>query len=134
MRVVLDTNVVLVSIPRQSKYRRIFDQILDGSIHLVVSTDILTEYLEILSSKNNSVVAKNVTELLVNLPTTIKVNSFFNWNLISQDQSDNKFVDAALAGQAEFIVTNDNHFAVLQKIEFPKIRTLSIDGFMELLK
>jgi hypothetical protein len=30
MRVVLDTNVMLVSIPRASKYREIFDALIQG--------------------------------------------------------------------------------------------------------
>ena len=95
MKVVLDTNVILVSIPRQSKYRSIFERILDGSFQLVISNDILNEYYEIIALKNNPVVAANVTELLINLPNVQKVNVYFNWNLIGVDQSDNKFVDAA---------------------------------------
>ena len=40
MRVVLDTNVILVSIPRQSKYRLIFEKILNKSLQVIISTDI----------------------------------------------------------------------------------------------
>ena len=133
MKVVLDTNVILVSIPRQSKYRSIFERILDGSFQLVISNDILNEYYEIIALKNNPIVAANVTELLINLPNVQKVNVYFNWNLIGVDQSDNKFVDAALAGNADFIVTNDRHFDSLKALEFPKVNTISITGFMELI-
>ncbi len=44
MRVVLDTNVLLVSIGRQSPFRPIFDALLQQRLTLVVSTRILLEY------------------------------------------------------------------------------------------
>lgn len=133
MKVVLDTNVILVSIPRQSKYRLIFEKILNASLQIVISNDILNEYHEIITKKNNSIVASNVTELLINLPNVIKVNVYFNWNLITQDPSDNKFVDAALAGDADFIVTNDNHFSTLEGLRFPKVNVISIVDFISIL-
>jgi predicted nucleic acid-binding protein len=47
MKVVLDTNVLLVSIPKKSKYRAIFDALIDGHFNAVISNDILSEYVEI---------------------------------------------------------------------------------------
>ncbi len=134
MKVVLDTNVILVSIPRQSKYRLIFDKILNGSFQVIISNEILSEYNEIIAMKTSSIVASNVTELLINLPNVIMVNVYFNWNLIAQDPSDNKFVDAALAGDADFIVTNDGHFAALAMVEFPRVNVISISDFVDLLR
>lgn len=46
--VVLDTNVLLVSIPRKSKYRTIFDSLLNTNFILAISNDILSEYHEII--------------------------------------------------------------------------------------
>ena len=46
----------------------------------------------------------------------------------------NKFVDCAIASNADFIVTNDGHFNVLKNIPFPKVKVISIDDFMEILK
>ncbi len=57
MRVVLDTNVFLVSIPTKSIYRIIFNTLIDGSIELALSNDILTEYHEIIAEKTNVVIA-----------------------------------------------------------------------------
>ncbi len=53
MRVVLDTNVILVAIPRQSKYRVIFEEILKGTFELIVSNNIFNEYHEIIALKNS---------------------------------------------------------------------------------
>lgn len=49
LRVVLDTNVLLVSIARKSKYRLIFDSLLEGQFQAVISNEILTEYVDIIS-------------------------------------------------------------------------------------
>ena len=50
------------------------------------------------------------------------------------DEDDNKFVDCAFAANADFIVTNDAHFNVLNTIDFPSIPILSIDKFKSLLE
>jgi predicted nucleic acid-binding protein len=42
-------------------------------------------------------------------------------------------VDCAVAGNADFIVTNDGHFKVLKDIQFPRVEVLSIDEFEQLL-
>ena len=39
----------------------------------------------------------------------------------------------AIAGSANFIVTEDKHFGVLKTISLPKIAVLSIDDFIHLL-
>jgi predicted nucleic acid-binding protein len=46
---------------------------------------------------------------------------------------DNKFVDCAIAGNADYLVSNDKHFNCLKNIEFPKLNLLNIDEFMDLL-
>jgi len=46
---------------------------------------------------------------------------------------DNKFVDCAIAGNVDYLVSNDKHFNCLKKIDFPKLNLLSIDEFMDLL-
>ncbi len=48
MRIVLDTNALLISIPKNSKYRIIFNRFLLKQFTLVISNDILTEYAEII--------------------------------------------------------------------------------------
>ena len=46
MKVVLDTNVLLVSFSSKSNYRWVFDSFLQEQISLCVTTDILIEYEE----------------------------------------------------------------------------------------
>lgn len=54
--------------------------------------------------------------------------------LIQADPDDNKFVDCAFAANATYIVSNDRHFDVLSKIDFPKIQVLKLIEFLQTLK
>ncbi len=53
--------------------------------------------------------------------------------LLENDPDDNKFVDCAIAGAADFIVTDDKDFNVLKNISFPKVAVLSSDEFLEMV-
>lgn len=65
MKVVLDTNILLVSIAKKSQYRVIFDSLLSNKFDLIISNDILSEYTEIIAQKTNGMVANNISEMLL---------------------------------------------------------------------
>ena len=101
-RLVLDTNSLIQCIARRSHYHAIWLSLLDGRNSLCVSNEILEEYEEI----------------------------YYHFNLITVDFDDNKFVDCAVAGNAKFIVTEDHHYDILQKIDFPKVEIIKLDEMM----
>ena len=74
--------------------------------------------------------AENTIEALIKLPTVKQVNVFYNWNLIQSDPDDNKFVDAAIAGNAAYLVSNDRHYEILSTLDFPKVNLISLQEFM----
>jgi putative PIN family toxin of toxin-antitoxin system len=129
LRIVPDTNILLVSISSRSKYHWIFREILNGSFDLYVTNEILAEYEEIIGSKYNVVVAGNVLRALLKLPNVRRQTIYYQWNLISADPDDNKFADCAVSANAHYLVSNDKHFRVLGNIRFPKIEVLTIDAF-----
>lgn len=133
MRVVIDTNVLLAALPRVSIYRPIINYVASGGIELVVSTAILLEYQEILSSKTNEIVANNFLEFLLKMPGVIRVGTPFTWGVIEVDPDDNKFVDAGFIGGADYIVTYDKHFDIVSKRLFPHIDIINPDDFLTLL-
>ena len=63
-RIVLDTNVFLVSIPSRSQYHAIFRAFLDEKFTLCVTTDILVEYAEILGQRANQLIATDALEAI----------------------------------------------------------------------
>ena len=134
MKVVLDTNVLLTSLRKTSKYRPIFDGLITGKFELIMSHDILQEYVEIIEQKTNPIISKNVSELLINLKNVKKIEIYFRWLLITADPDDNKFVDCAIAGDVKFVVSNDKHFKILKQINFPSVEVITSDQFLEELK
>ena len=58
---------------------------------------------------------------------------YYKWNLIVADPEDNKFTDCALNCGADYLVSNDKHFNILAKIDFPKIKVVRIDAFKDIL-
>lgn len=129
LKVVLDTNVLLVSISSKSKYHWIYEKLISDEYDLFVTTEILLEYEEIISAKYNSSVARDVIKSLLILPNVYKASIYFNWHLIKDDTADNKFVDCLVNSNSHLLVTHDKHFQVLKNIDFPKIIVASINDF-----
>lgn len=130
--IILDTNCLVVSIPKKSKYRKIWKAFLTGKYKLAVTTEILAEYSEILSDFYSPELANYIVETIINAPNVIETTIFYKWGLIDVDKDDNKFVDCAVAASADFLVTEDKHFNVLKKIDFPPVNVLSIKEFMKI--
>lgn len=133
MRVVLDTNILLVSIAPKSVYRPIFEALLAKKYELIVSNDVLSEYREIFEQRANLIVATNVLEALINLSNVVRQEIYVKWNMIEADKDDNKFVDCAIAGNCDYLVTNDKHFNILKEHGNDLVKLLNIHEFMEIL-
>lgn len=132
-RIVLDTNCLLQALPSRSPYHKIWIEILAGNICLCVNTDILSEYEEIIGQKTNATIARNVVEAIARLHTTEFLEVYYHFGLIEADADDNKFVDCAVAADAEYIVTNDTHFDILRHIDWPKLSVITIKEFAKQL-
>ncbi len=133
MKIVLDTNVLSVAISRRSRFYPIWQAVRNGSIDLLVTTDILIEYEEVIGSDLSVEVADFVLSTLETLPNVLFIHKYFFWRLITADPDDDKFVDCALAGSANYIVSDDRHFQVLKNVPFPKVTVLKAEEFLEMI-
>ena len=106
----------------------------EGNLEICVSPEILLEYEEIISEKISSRMANILMEALTNRPKLVRTTPTWRFNLITQDPDDNKFVDCAICGMAEYIVSNDRHFDVLKSIDFPLVTVRSIQEFTKELE
>lgn len=134
MLAVIDTNVLLVSVSDRSKYHWLYKSIVENKFSIAVTHDILTEYEEKIAEHWHPAVAANVIRVLLELPNVRLATSYFNLNIITADPDDNKFVDCAFASNADYIVTNDNDFNILKRINFPTIRVINMDAFKEVVQ
>ena len=132
-RIVLDTNCLVSSLPRQGKYHQVWQDFFNEKYVLCYTNDILTEYEEILTLKMGKMIAQNIIKAIVARPNTMKLDPRFQFRLIEKDLDDNKFVDCAIVANARYIVTEDRHFKVLETIDFPKVDVVGLDAFIEWL-
>jgi len=133
MRIVLDTNCLLVALPRQSPYRYVWDAFRQGKFQLCYSTEILQEYEEVLLRYHSALTVSLIMETIVKSPYAVPITPYYKWNLIPADPDDNKFVDCALNANVDLIVSNDRHFKILKTIDFPKLNVVDIDLFKEII-
>lgn len=131
--IVLDTNVVLMSISPLSAYRKVWQSFLDGEYILCVTNEILEEYSEVLARNFNITVSDYILQTILLRDNVRLYDPHFRCNLITEDVDDNKFVDCAFASNAKFIVSEDRHFNALKHVEFPKIEVIRVIEFMGLL-
>jgi len=134
VRVVLDTNCLLVSVQDYSGYFWLWQAFRNKKFVLCYTDEILNEYQEVLSHYYSDALAKNVIDAILNAPHAVQITVYYKWRLITADPDDNKFVDCAVSANAACIVSNDRHFKILRHIEFPKINVIDIDTFRDILK
>lgn len=124
MKVVLDTNVFISSVFFGGQPGKILAAWRDGKIMLVLSTEILEEYIEVLHRLEKlypPVKAKPVIELILAGSEIITAPPLEK--PVSSDLDDDKFIACALASKARVIISGDKHL-------------LSVDGFkgLEIVK
>ena len=128
--IVLDTNCLIAILPSKSQFHNVWKELKKGKIQLCVTNEILNEYEEMLKQKIPLEIAENTILTILNLPKLKHINPWYYWKLIKDDPDDNKFVDCAVAADAEYIVTNDTHFNILQEIPWPKVNVINIKDFV----
>jgi len=128
LRLVLDTNVFLVSLAPHFRLHWIFQYLIQGKYDLCVTTEILNEYQEIVSQRYGLEKTDSTLDFLLLLPNVHQINPHFKWRLL-KDEDDNKFIDCAVSGNANYIITNDRGFRILKTIDFPPMNILTADEF-----
>jgi putative PIN family toxin of toxin-antitoxin system len=71
MKVVVDTNVLLVSISSRSPHHWIFQNLIQKKFDLIVSNEILNEYSEIIQKHMGNRVAENILAVIENMDNVI---------------------------------------------------------------
>ncbi|MCF8245586.1 MAG: putative toxin-antitoxin system toxin component, PIN family [Saprospiraceae bacterium] len=133
MKIVLDTNSLLVSVSSRSPYYPIYKALRNKEYELVVTTDILLEYEEIIGEEMGALAAEDVLNFMSFASNVQKITAWYLWDLIKNDPDDNKFSDAAIAANADFLVSDDRHFRVLKKIPFPKLVVIRTVDFLKII-
>ena len=134
MKIVIDTNIFVASLSSNSKNHWLVEALLEKKFELCLTNEILLEYEEILKNKYASFVADAFLTSLKDLSNVCEIQVHFQWDIIQIDPDDNKFVDCAIAGNVDFLISNDKHFNILKTIDFPKLNLLRLEEFEDIYK
>ena len=129
LRLILDTNIFLVSLAPKYKYHWIYQSLILSKFELVVSNEILTEYQEQITLRYGVDHTEASLDFLLLLPNVILKNPTFLWRLVTNDKDDNKFVDCYIAGQCDYIVSNDRHLHQIKTNQFPQVAVMRYEEF-----
>ena len=114
IRAVIDTNVLASGIFWKGTPLKVIEAWTDGKIKLIVSGEILIEYERVLTILNKKAQLQNFDQILelINLNAEL-VNPVAFTRPVCRDKDDDKFLAAALGGNAQYIVTGDDDLLVL---------------------
>jgi putative PIN family toxin of toxin-antitoxin system len=131
--VVLDTNVLVSALLFYGPPNRLVALWQEGRIILLVSREVLVEYLRVLSYPKFGLTQEEIKELIaenvLSYAETVTVGTYPP--VISEDPADDKFLFLADDGQAGQIVSGDKHLLSLK--EYRGIKILSVRSFLEIL-
>jgi len=115
MRVVADTNVLVSAIVFGGLPGRLIELAAEGYLQLVLSPPLIEELREVVRRKFgfSDAAAYQAETLLRRI--SIVVEPQREVGIISEDPEDNRILEAALAGDAEIIVSGDHHLLALKR-------------------
>ena len=131
-RVVLDTNIVISSVLGGALVL-VLEKWGEKKFTVVVTTDVVSEYFEVLNRPKFNLKQETIDKI------TRYIYQFSEFvvpeeqiRFIEDDPKDDKFLEAAIAGSVDFIVSGDNHLLALK--EFRSIPILSGREFLDWLQ
>lgn len=133
MRVVIDINCLIASIPSKNPEYWLYLAFRNKAFDWYISNEIMFEYEEILTSFYSPATAILVSNILLNASNVVRSEPFIRWNLITKDPSDNKFADLAISANVHYLVTQDHHFDILKETPFPSVNVITIGTFQKIM-
>ena len=134
MTVCLDTNVLIQARASSHPYGVILDGFVFGLLNWAVSNRVLSEYEEIISNKAGAVAwgtMFRLIELIDMSGNLISISPHYQFHVIGNDPDDNAFTDCAIAAHADYVITEDRHFAPLANSGY-KPQPITPKDFIEL--
>ncbi|MBI2675361.1 MAG: putative toxin-antitoxin system toxin component, PIN family [Candidatus Aenigmarchaeota archaeon] len=121
-RAVLDTNIIISSIFWKGKPYEVVRRGILGEFKIVISPEILDEVAEKLRNKFQlpEEAIQELMDILLTYSHVVQPSSKFD---VVRDKSDNKIIECAFDGQANYIVTGDPDLLALKEFRWIKIVT-----------
>ena len=133
MKVVLDTNIFISGIFWRGSSNKVILNWREGRFTLVTSLKVVSEIIKVLKDfkiKLSDDMIKEWVDLIVR--NSIIVEPKEKILAVKDDPKDDIFIETAVAGDVDYIVSQDNHLLKLK--EFRGIKIITPEEFNELLK
>ena len=129
LKVVVDTNVWISALVFGGKPEVILKLFIDGKITVIVSEEIITELRRIITTKFPLYISR-----LGLLEASIRDDAIIvplgeNTIRVSRDTDDNKIIETAVKGKADYIISGDDDLLVIKNYESTGI--LKPSNFLE---
>ena len=133
MKVVLDTNIFLSGIHWKGASSKVIEAMLENKFEAVTSEEILKEFVEAMQCfkilmHNDAIMW---WENLITSKSEIVLPKQ-RLNVVKNDPDDNKFVEAAIEGNCDYIISKDKKHLLIMK-EFRGIKLVSPEEFLDLI-
>ena len=132
LKVTLDSNVIISALISPGTSRKVLDLVHRGEIELFISPHILQETAGVLQEKftwDPGVIKVALAEIK---KLGITVNPGKRLFVIKDDESDNRIVECAVAGNVDFLITGDHH--ILSVKEYAGIKFIKPGDLLKALK
>jgi uncharacterized protein len=122
MRVVLDTNIFISGIHWPGHFQKILMAWFNGVFKLISSEEIIQELAETLLNFRKPLSNKDILHWISIVATkSTLVKPEIRYNVVKDDPDDNKFIEAAVEGNADYIVSQDKHLLKIKEFRGIKI-------------
>ena len=120
LKVVLDTNVLVSALLFKGELSKLLLPLKQGVFILLFSEETLKEFIKVLHYPKFALTKEEIDYLLQSeiLPYSKIVETNFKFNKdICRDKDDQKFLELAISGRADYIVSGDKDLLDLNKID-----------------
>lgn len=132
-KAVIDTNVIISALLFGGLPGKLIPMWENGSIKPIVSKDIMDEYIRVLAYPKFELTQEEIQYLIYQriLPYFEIVKATLGKTFVPNDPSDDKFIQCALTGFAEAIISGDTHLLSLKK--YKDIPIITPSQFFEIM-
>ena len=133
LKVTLDTNILVSAIIAKGNEFEILKKAKSGKIELIFSLEILKEFKSVISRPKfgfSEEQVNNALKQMISISTIITPTS--KLNVVKEDLADNRILECAEAGNADYIVSGDSHLLNLK--EYKSIKIIRASEMMKIIE
>jgi putative PIN family toxin of toxin-antitoxin system len=136
MKITVDTNILISAAFWLGNPHRIIKKVEEGELELTLSAEILEEFEEIMGQdkfqlklENINATVSDVVSKLVEMSEVVGISG--RVKAVKADPDDDKVLECAVNGKADFIVSGDRH--LLEMKEYRGIRIVTAKEMLKII-